>query len=279
MSEGTFTYDVFLSHSSKDKAIVRNIAERLKKDGVKVWFDEWEIKPGDSIPAKVEEGLENSRVLVLCMSANAFGSDWAQLESYAFRFRDPLNKERRFLTLRLDETDIKGSLAQFRYINWLPSCVENGYVELLSGCVTSAPSEQKQTSPSVFPKTLVPKVRGIFIQHQKTFIIEFYLENQGGETVDSIQIEIHVNVVGLICFTPDFWRWGQTSAPFFFEATKSLNPGVGKSIFQLSFAKIPDEIEVMYTVFGRNRRPEKWRSSYGDFDSKKGDWREATRIG
>ena len=61
------------------------------------------LKPGDSIPAKIEEGLERSRVLVLCMSANAFGSDWAQLESGTFRFRDPLNKERRFLPLRLDD--------------------------------------------------------------------------------------------------------------------------------------------------------------------------------
>lgn len=33
----TFAYDVFLSHSSKDKAIVRPLAERLRKDGVKVW--------------------------------------------------------------------------------------------------------------------------------------------------------------------------------------------------------------------------------------------------
>ena len=46
------------------------------------------------------------------MSAHAFGSDWAQLESGTFRFRDPLNKERRFLPLRLDDAPIKGSLAQ-----------------------------------------------------------------------------------------------------------------------------------------------------------------------
>ena len=59
--------------------------------------------------AKIEEGLERSRVLVLCMSANAFGSDWAQLESGTFRFRDPLNKERRFLPLRLDDAPIKDS--------------------------------------------------------------------------------------------------------------------------------------------------------------------------
>ena len=36
-----FPYDVFLSHSSKDKAVVRELAERLRKDGLKVWFDEW----------------------------------------------------------------------------------------------------------------------------------------------------------------------------------------------------------------------------------------------
>lgn len=56
-----FKYDAFLSHSSKDKAVVRDVAERLRGDGVEVWFDEWEIKAGDSIPAKIEEGLERSR--------------------------------------------------------------------------------------------------------------------------------------------------------------------------------------------------------------------------
>lgn len=83
--DADFAYDVFLSHSSKDKAVVRPLAELLRKDGVKVWFDEWEITPGDSIPAKIEEGLERSRVLVLCMSVNAFGSEWAHLESGTFR--------------------------------------------------------------------------------------------------------------------------------------------------------------------------------------------------
>ena len=108
-----FQYDVFPSHSAKDKAVVRPLAERLRADGVKVWFDGWVLKLGDSIPAKIEEGLERSRVLVLCMSANAFGSDWSQLEGHTFRFRDPLNKERRFLPLRLDVAHSKDSQDQF----------------------------------------------------------------------------------------------------------------------------------------------------------------------
>ena len=41
MSAETFTHDVFLSHNSKDKSVVRPLVERLRKDGLKVWFDEW----------------------------------------------------------------------------------------------------------------------------------------------------------------------------------------------------------------------------------------------
>ena len=71
-SEG-FPFDVFLSHSSKDKTVVRELAGRLKADGLRVWLDEWVLKPGDNIPAKIEEGLEHSRVLVLCGSPLSVG--------------------------------------------------------------------------------------------------------------------------------------------------------------------------------------------------------------
>ena len=140
-----FSFDVFLSHSSKDKAVVRDVAERLRKDGLRVWLDEWVLRPGDSIPAKIEEGLEGSRVLVLCMSAQAFGSEWAQLESNTFLFRDPLNKERRFIPLRLDEAPIKGSLAQFLYINWLAEEREQEYAKLLEACRPEADAVREQT--------------------------------------------------------------------------------------------------------------------------------------
>ena len=62
------------------------------------------------------------------------GSDWAQLESQTFRFRDPLNKERRFVPLRLDDAPAKGSLGQFLYINWLLKEQEQEYRKLLDAC-------------------------------------------------------------------------------------------------------------------------------------------------
>ena len=136
-----FHFDVFLSHSSKDKEIVRHMAECLRNAGLRVWFDEWAMLPGDNIPTKIEEGLEHSRVLVLCMSANAFDSDWTQLESQTIRFRDPLNKERRLIPLRLDKAPIRGSLAQFLYIKWYPETRDQELQNLLNACRPPAESD------------------------------------------------------------------------------------------------------------------------------------------
>src|SRR5262245_16067395 len=60
-----FAYDVFLSHSPKDTAVVRALADRLRADGLRVWYFEWALKRGDDIAAKVEEALEHSRALVI----------------------------------------------------------------------------------------------------------------------------------------------------------------------------------------------------------------------
>ena len=113
-----YRYDVFLSHSSADKPVVRELAEQLRAAGLRVWFDEWLIRPGDLISARIEEGLEHSAVLLFCMSANAFGSDWVSLEGHTAIFRDPQNLERRFVPLRLDDAPIKAMLKGYAYINW-----------------------------------------------------------------------------------------------------------------------------------------------------------------
>jgi hypothetical protein len=89
-----FKYDVFINHSSKDKPVVRELAGRLKRGRLsRVWLDEWEIEPGDSIPLKIEQGLDESRVLILIMSANAFASEWVTLERHTALL--PQSDERR----------------------------------------------------------------------------------------------------------------------------------------------------------------------------------------
>jgi small GTP-binding protein len=144
-----FTHDVFLSHSTGDKEVVRALADKLKSDGLRVWFDEWEIQPGEMIGKRIEEGLVASRVLVLCMSVHAFESEWSAMESGTFRFRDTTNKERRFIPLRLDDVDVKDSLRQYYYVDWRKRD-EKQYARLLAACLSkerNCPSDnQKQAS-------------------------------------------------------------------------------------------------------------------------------------
>lgn len=113
-----FQYDVFLSFSSKDRLRVEKLAERLKDEGIKVWYDDWEIQFGDDIFLKIERGLEDSQSQILVMSNNAFESDWVTLERNTTLFRDPTNKDRRFIPLLLEDCDIRDTIRRFRYVDW-----------------------------------------------------------------------------------------------------------------------------------------------------------------
>jgi hypothetical protein len=93
MSE-EFQYDVFLSHNKADKPSVRRLAKRLKKAGLRVWFDEWVIQAGDDIYLAIEQGLKASRAPVLCLSPAALGSDWVGSERSTVLFRDQANAGR-----------------------------------------------------------------------------------------------------------------------------------------------------------------------------------------
>lgn len=113
-----FKFDVFLSHNSNDKPRVRRIAERLRKAGLRVWFDEWCINPGEIIGLKVDEGLEQSRVLLLCVSPHALASGWVALERSTAIHRDPANEGRRFIPLLLTECDLPDTLRRYKYVDF-----------------------------------------------------------------------------------------------------------------------------------------------------------------
>ncbi len=112
-----FPYDVFLSHNRADKPRVRRLAERLKAAGVRVWLDVWNVGPGDLIALKVDEGLEQSRVRLLCISPAALASGWVALERSTAVHRDPANAGRRFIPLLLGDCSLPESLRRYMYAN------------------------------------------------------------------------------------------------------------------------------------------------------------------
>jgi WD40 repeat protein len=128
-----FQYDVFLSHASQDKPRVRRLAERLRDAGLRVWFDEWAIEPGDDVTLAIERGLGASRVQVLCLSPTALGSDWVALERSTVLFRDPTNADRRFIPLLLADCELPDTLRRYRAIDYREE-TEAAFDELLAAC-------------------------------------------------------------------------------------------------------------------------------------------------
>ncbi len=74
-------YDVFISHASEDKeAVVRPLAEALRSHGVTVWYDEFELRIGDSLRRKIDAGIARSRFGLIVLSKPFLAKGWPQYE-------------------------------------------------------------------------------------------------------------------------------------------------------------------------------------------------------
>ena len=74
-------YDVFISHASEDKdEVVRPLANALLERGLRVWYDEFELRIGDSLRRKIDLGLSNSRFGIVVLSRNFIRKGWTNYE-------------------------------------------------------------------------------------------------------------------------------------------------------------------------------------------------------
>lgn len=113
-------FDVFLSYASEDAAWCERLAERLRNEGVRVWFDRWQLKPGDHLEARINEGLENSRKLVAVWSQHYFREDkvWTLAESYSRQHADMLARERPLIPVLIEDCAVKPTFASLIYVDF-----------------------------------------------------------------------------------------------------------------------------------------------------------------
>lgn len=73
-------YDVFISHATEDKDFARPLANALAAKGLSVWYDEFELRIGDSLRQKIDFGLARSRFGVVILSHAFFAKNWTRYE-------------------------------------------------------------------------------------------------------------------------------------------------------------------------------------------------------
>lgn len=81
---------VFLSHSSADKDLARQLAHDLRLAKIDVWLDQWEILVGDDFAQTITRGVDDADFLVILLTRDSVASGWVDRE-----WRQKLEEEAR----------------------------------------------------------------------------------------------------------------------------------------------------------------------------------------
>jgi hypothetical protein len=95
------THKVFLSYAWEDRDLARRIAEALQGNGIETWWAEWEIRAGDSLRQKIDEGLTNCTDFLVLLTPQSINKAWVNQEMDAGLVRK-IESQARFIAIRKD---------------------------------------------------------------------------------------------------------------------------------------------------------------------------------
>src|SRR4051794_38808217 len=90
---------LYFAHASENRDVAKLLAHRMMKDGIDVWFDQWEIRTGDSLRRKMERGLSGCTHFLVLLTPEAIGKPWVETEIDA-GFVMNVEGQSRFMALR-----------------------------------------------------------------------------------------------------------------------------------------------------------------------------------
>ena len=97
---------VFISYSSKDRPFAQQLASDLKAQGLRVWYDQWELKVGDSLIAKISAGIRAQDYLLVVLSRSSVSSEWVHKELSAALMRELREKRVVVLPVLIEDCEI-----------------------------------------------------------------------------------------------------------------------------------------------------------------------------
>ena len=122
----------FLSYNHADEETSRGLGVQLKLVGADVWFDQWEIRAGDSIPGKLDEGLSTFDTFILLWSRHAEKSGWVRRELEVAIQRGIDNPHTRIIPVRLDFTELPVLLRPLKRLDiFTPHAINEAVVEIM----------------------------------------------------------------------------------------------------------------------------------------------------
>ena len=168
--------DIFICHAREDKSdVIKPLIIAFKKANISYWYDEAEIKWGDSIPEKVNEGLKISRYVIVVLSEFFVLKKWPQRELNSALNVEASSGEVRVLPLLIGTDEIKKDILNKYpilndkfYLTW--NYDTNTIVDALKARLKKMNKSYMQTQSEVEKPDFeipIPKIQRKFTQKDK----------------------------------------------------------------------------------------------------------------
>ena len=150
-------FDVFLSHNSLDKPAVIELAKRLQANGIKVWLDAWELRPGHPWQEALAEIIETTRSAAVLVGADGLGP-WENAEMSAC-LDEFVNRKLPVIPVLLpncpSEPDLPLLLRRFTWVDFRHGKEEEGFERLIWGITGEKPTKilDMDDSPARYEKS------------------------------------------------------------------------------------------------------------------------------
>jgi hypothetical protein len=133
-----FDYDIFLCHNSNDKLWVEKLAESIENEDhnnnkLRVFYDDWDIIPGENLVLKIEYAMKKSRFVAVILSEHSINAEWPNMEWTMAVYNDPSGKRGFVIPIWLGGCEIPPSLL-IRYVLYCNTDIayKKSYTKLLA---------------------------------------------------------------------------------------------------------------------------------------------------
>jgi len=123
---------IFISYSSFDAVIAKQISIDLELIGYKVWLDKWQLAVGDNIPLEISEGIGSSDFVAVLLSEKSVASDWVNREWAAKYWSEISENKTKVLSILLEKCNIPTLLQGRIYADFTKS-YSVGFCSLAQG--------------------------------------------------------------------------------------------------------------------------------------------------
>jgi formylglycine-generating enzyme required for sulfatase activity len=142
---------IFISHSSADTEAVLRLANDLKRAGLEVWLDKWEIGVGDRITKTVQDGLVGATHLAIWLTRASVASGWVEREWQSKFGAEIATGQTVILPLLAEDCQIPAMLEDKKYADF-----RRDYTEGLAGLLDAVGLKDWESPTGMRFKLILP---------------------------------------------------------------------------------------------------------------------------